>query len=202
MPESHTHWEEHYSAKPRVWSGRVNTRLAEIVPRLTGIRALDVGCGEGADAIWLAEHGWEVVGGRRVHHGTGPRGRGREARGVSSRIDFQAARPGADVPRGVLRPGVGAVLPHSAGDGPVPRWLSACRDVGGPGRHAVDRRPRRGAAVGQVRRPRPPRIPHRPGRAGRAGRSTTAQWATGTRRVCGTRGRGVPTANTPPWSTT
>ena len=32
MTEPHSHWEEHYSAKPRVWSGRVNARLAEVVP--------------------------------------------------------------------------------------------------------------------------------------------------------------------------
>lgn len=90
MSESHSHWEEHYGAKPRVWSGRVNTRLAEIVPRLTGIRALDLGCGEGADASWLAEHGWEVV---AVDVSTTALARAAEdaqARGVLSRIDFQA----------------------------------------------------------------------------------------------------------------
>ena len=90
MSESHSHWEEHYGAKPRVWSGRVNTRLAEIVPRLTGIRALDLGCGEGADARWLAAHGWEVV---AVDVSTPAWARAAEdaqARGVLSRIDFQA----------------------------------------------------------------------------------------------------------------
>ena len=47
-------WEEHYSAKPRVWSGRVNAQLAAIAPTLPVGRALDLGCGEGADALWLA----------------------------------------------------------------------------------------------------------------------------------------------------
>ena len=42
-PDAHTVWEEHYSAKPRVWSGRVNTRLAEVVPQLIPGRALDLG---------------------------------------------------------------------------------------------------------------------------------------------------------------
>jgi len=90
MTEPHSHWEEHYSAKPRVWSGRVNARLAEIVPRLAGIRALDLGCGEGADAIWLAEHGWEVVAVDVSTTALARAAEDAEARGVLSRIDFQS----------------------------------------------------------------------------------------------------------------
>ena len=48
-------WEQHYRGKTRVWSGRVNARLAELAPG----RALDLGCGEGADVLWLAERGWQ-----------------------------------------------------------------------------------------------------------------------------------------------
>lgn len=54
-------WDEHYSSKPQVWSGRVNAQLAAVAGQLTPGRALDLGCGEGADAIWLAEHRWTVV---------------------------------------------------------------------------------------------------------------------------------------------
>jgi ubiquinone/menaquinone biosynthesis C-methylase UbiE len=81
-------WEEHYSATPQVWSGRVNARLAEVAPTLDGRRALDLGCGEGADAIWLAEHGWTVI---AVDVSTTALTRAREAatsRGVADRIDF------------------------------------------------------------------------------------------------------------------
>jgi SAM-dependent methyltransferase len=90
MTEPHSHWEEHYSAKPRVWSGRVNARLAEVVPRLSGVRALDLGCGEGADAIWLAENGWEVVAVDVSTTALARAAEDAEARGALSRIDFQA----------------------------------------------------------------------------------------------------------------
>jgi len=91
MPEpsdAHTAWEEHYAAKPQVWSGRVNVQLAEIVGQLNGTRALDLGCGEGADAIWLAERGWTVV---AVDVSTTALSRARaaaESRGIADRIDF------------------------------------------------------------------------------------------------------------------
>ncbi|MGV0627110.1 class I SAM-dependent methyltransferase [Mycolicibacter minnesotensis] len=54
-------WDEFYGGDDSVWSGRVNVRLAEIAAGLAPGRALDLGCGDGADAIWLAEAGWQVV---------------------------------------------------------------------------------------------------------------------------------------------
>ena len=54
-------WDARYAESERIWSGRPNQRLVEEVADLAPGRALDVGCGEGADAVWLAEHGWSVT---------------------------------------------------------------------------------------------------------------------------------------------
>ena len=54
-------WDERYSSAPALWSGRANRRLVEHVSELTPGTALDVGCGEGGDALWLARHGWQVT---------------------------------------------------------------------------------------------------------------------------------------------
>ncbi|WP_110183034.1 bifunctional NAD(P)/FAD-dependent oxidoreductase/class I SAM-dependent methyltransferase [Nocardioides solisilvae] len=53
-------WEERYSSD-KVWSGRVNPVLAAEAATLSPGRALDVGCGEGGDAIWLTQQGWQVT---------------------------------------------------------------------------------------------------------------------------------------------
>ncbi|MEH6780099.1 MAG: bifunctional NAD(P)/FAD-dependent oxidoreductase/class I SAM-dependent methyltransferase [Rhodoglobus sp.] len=60
-------WETRYSGEARVWSGRVNAVLADVVPDLedatTHARtALDLGSGEGGDALWLAQRGWATIG--------------------------------------------------------------------------------------------------------------------------------------------
>lgn len=54
-------WDERYRSTERVWSGRPNLRLVEQVTDLTPGAALDIGSGEGADAIWLAARGWRVT---------------------------------------------------------------------------------------------------------------------------------------------
>ncbi len=54
-------WDERYGGSDRVWSGRPNQRLVEQAADLTPGTALDVACGEGGDAIWLAKQGWRVT---------------------------------------------------------------------------------------------------------------------------------------------
>src|SRR5688500_5333231 len=88
-PDAKEHWEQHYGERDRVWSGQVNVRLAALAPGLPIGRALDLGCGEGADSVWLAESGWDVV---AVDISDTALRRARAAaaaHGVLDRIDFQ-----------------------------------------------------------------------------------------------------------------
>ena len=59
-------WDDRYAGSDRVWSGKPNQRLVESLagaaPRPGSSTAVDVGCGEGADVVWLAEQGWATTG--------------------------------------------------------------------------------------------------------------------------------------------
>jgi len=54
-------WNQRYAASDLVWSSGPNRLFAELVADLPPGRALDLGCGEGRNALWLAERGWTVT---------------------------------------------------------------------------------------------------------------------------------------------
>jgi SAM-dependent methyltransferase len=54
-------WDGRYAESDQIWSGQPNGGLVAEVESLAPGRALDVGCGEGADAVWLAQRGWQVT---------------------------------------------------------------------------------------------------------------------------------------------
>jgi SAM-dependent methyltransferase len=54
-------WDERYRSAGRLWSGQPNPQLVAQVAELAPGEALDAGCGEGADAVWLAARGWTVT---------------------------------------------------------------------------------------------------------------------------------------------
>ena len=55
-------WNGRYATDELVWRAEPNRFLVEEVEGLTPGRALDVACGEGRNAVWLASRGWKVVG--------------------------------------------------------------------------------------------------------------------------------------------
>ncbi len=76
-------WDHRYSGE-QMWSGRPNGTLVDEVSGMAPGRVLDVGAGEGGDAVWLAEQGWTVT-------ATDISGRALE------RIGAEVARRGLDV---------------------------------------------------------------------------------------------------------
>jgi len=81
-------WEERYSGEQLVWSGNPNAQLVAEVSGLTPGTALDVGCGEGGDVIWLAQRGWRVTGADFSANGLARAARHAEEAGVADRTDW------------------------------------------------------------------------------------------------------------------
>ncbi|MFF7389437.1 class I SAM-dependent methyltransferase [Streptomyces scabiei] len=60
-PAVRAEWDSRYADRQQLWSGQPNGALVAETASLTPGRVLDVGCGEGADALWLARRGWDVT---------------------------------------------------------------------------------------------------------------------------------------------
>lgn len=81
-------WEERYSGEEQMWSGEPNPQLVAEVSALPPGTALDVGCGEGGDVIWLARQGWRVTGADFSANGLARAARHAEEAGVADRTDW------------------------------------------------------------------------------------------------------------------
>jgi SAM-dependent methyltransferase len=55
-------WNRRYAETGLLWTAMPNRFLVAEVADLAAGRALDLACGEGRNAVWLAERGWDVVG--------------------------------------------------------------------------------------------------------------------------------------------
>ena len=55
-------WDQRYDTAEFVWATEPNRFLPPEVEGLTPGRALDVACGEGRNAVWLATQGWDATG--------------------------------------------------------------------------------------------------------------------------------------------
>ena len=82
-------WEEHYGRAERVWSGRANPVLVDVAGQLPAGTVLDLGCGEGGDAIWLARQGWQVTAVDVAETALARAAEEATAAGVESRIEFR-----------------------------------------------------------------------------------------------------------------
>lgn len=54
-------WDERYAASDQVWSAEPNSFVVGLTDDLTPGSAIDVATGEGRNALWLAEQGWQVT---------------------------------------------------------------------------------------------------------------------------------------------
>lgn len=81
-------WEERYSGEQAVWSGGPNAQLVAEASALTPGTALDVGCGEGGDVIWLARRGWRVTGADFSANGLARAARHAEEAGVAEQTTW------------------------------------------------------------------------------------------------------------------
>ncbi|RFS83900.1 class I SAM-dependent methyltransferase [Actinomadura spongiicola] len=127
------YWDARYGEHDHLWSGEPNAVLVREVTGLEPGNALDLGCGEGADAIWLARHGWRVTAAdisrvaldRAAHHAA--------TAGVADRVDFQRHDLAASFPEGTYDLVCTAFL-HSPGeDMPRAAILRAAADAVAPG---------------------------------------------------------------------
>jgi SAM-dependent methyltransferase len=55
-------WDRRYEGRELVWTAAPNRFLVAETETLAPGRAIDLACGEGRNAIWLAERGWQAVG--------------------------------------------------------------------------------------------------------------------------------------------
>ncbi len=96
------HWEARYAERDQIWSGRVNPWLAEVAGALAPGRALDLGCGEGADALWLAERGWRTLGVDISDTALARASAEADRRGVTDRVCFRPMNLSDDFPDGAF----------------------------------------------------------------------------------------------------
>ena len=100
-------WDKRYSGPELVWGAGPNRFVAQEVAELTPGTAVDLGTGEGRNAIWLAEQGWRVTAVDFSSVGLDRAARLAAERGVSvewvhaSLLDWRpgATQPGAAQPR-------------------------------------------------------------------------------------------------------
>lgn len=126
------YWDTRYSEHHHMWSGEPNAVLVQEAADLAPGTALDLGCGEGADAVWLARRGWRVtavdISGVALERAAGHA----EEAGVADRVDWQRRDLAASFPEGSYDL-VSAQFLHSPADMPRDEVLRAAAAAVAPG---------------------------------------------------------------------
>jgi SAM-dependent methyltransferase len=126
------YWNERYSESTRIWSGKPNAALVTEVAGLTPGTALDLGCGEGGDAIWLAQQGWRVTGVDVSAVALERAARHAAEAGVGDKIDWQRHELGKSFPEGTFDL-VSAQFLHSTVELPREAILRQATEAVAPG---------------------------------------------------------------------
>ncbi|MDL4822010.1 class I SAM-dependent methyltransferase [Actinomadura opuntiae] len=125
-------WDARYSESERIWSGDPNTVLVREASDLPPGTALDLGAGEGADAIWLARRGWRVTAVDISQVALDRAARHAADAGVGDRIDWQRHDLAASFPDGEYDL-VSAHFLHSPRDMPREEILRSAAAAVAPG---------------------------------------------------------------------
>ena len=125
-------WEEHYRASRRPSSGRPSGALVRFAGPLPGGTALDLGCAQGDDAVWLARRGWRVVAVDVSGTALARAATNAEAAGVSDLIEFERHDLASTFPDGRFDL-VSALFLHSPVEFPRTQVLRAAARAVAPG---------------------------------------------------------------------
>ncbi|KUL55405.1 SAM-dependent methyltransferase [Streptomyces sp. NRRL F-4489] len=132
VPDDEEFWDARYAERDRIWSGSPNAALVREVGGRSPGTALDVGCGEGADAIWLAGQGWRVTAVDVSGVALDRAAEQAAAAGVADRIDWQRHDLAAAFPEGRFDL-VSAQFLHAPGELFRERILRRAVDAVAPG---------------------------------------------------------------------
>ncbi|OZM71990.1 SAM-dependent methyltransferase [Amycolatopsis antarctica] len=129
-------WEAFYRDREQVWSGEPNAALVNETAGLTPGTALDLGCGEGGDAIWLAARGWTVTATDISQVALDRVARHAGEAGVAERVELRRHDLAVSFPAGTFDL-VSAHFLHSYHDIPRERILRNAAAAVAPGGHLL-----------------------------------------------------------------
>ncbi|MFB4273225.1 FAD-dependent oxidoreductase [Nonomuraea sp. GTA35] len=125
-------WDGRYRQSEKIWSGEPNAALVREVSDLPPGTALDLGSGEGGDAIWLARKGWRVTAADISGVALRRAARHAEEAGVAKQIDWQRHDLAQSFPEGAYDL-VTACYLHSSKDMPREQILRRAAAAVAPG---------------------------------------------------------------------